>query len=234
MAIAAEIKVLSAVALRPLFKDVVAQFEHTSGHKIAAKFVTGPNVQREIDSGEPFDVAITNPGIVDTLIKQGKVAAGTQATFARAGVGVCGRAGAPKPDISTVEAFKRALLDAQSVSYSAEGTSGAYFLSLLDRLQIAAAMQDKLRPQPGGAIPDAVAKGEAELCVTVMSQLVPIVAGAQLVGPVPSDLQTYIGFTAGVGTNAKEQEAARTFVTFLRGPEVATRLKSYGLETVAP
>lgn len=231
-AMAADMNVISAVAVRPLFNDVVPPFERTTGHNIAFKFVTGPNVQREVEAGAAFDVAITNPGIIDTLINQGKIAAGTQAHVARAGVGVCGRAGAPKPDISTVEAFKRALLNANTVSYSAEGTSGAYFLGLLDRLHMAAAMQDKLRPQPGGTIPDAVAKGDAELCVTVMSQLVPIVPGAQLVGPVPSELQTYIGFTAGISVNTKEPEAARSFVTFLTGPEVATRLESYGLETV--
>jgi len=167
-------------------------------------------------------------------LKVGKIAAGSQATFARAGVGVCGRAGAPKPNIGTVEGFKRALLDAKSVSYSAEGTSGAYFLSLLDRLNIAGEMKDKLKPQPGGMIPNAVAKGEAELCVTVMSQLVPIIAGAQLGGPVPSNLQTYIRFTAGAGSNAKKPEAARDFITYLKGPEVAAMLASYGLEAPAP
>jgi molybdate transport system substrate-binding protein len=229
---AADINVISAVAVRPLLNNVVPQFERMTGHHVAFTYVTGPNVQREVEAGAAFDIAITNPGIVDTLINQGKIAAGTQAHVARAGVGVCGRAGAPKPDIDTVEAFKRALLNANSVSYSAEGTSGAYFLGLLDWLHIAADMQDKLRPQPGGTIPDAVAKGDAELCVTVMSQLVPIVPGAQLVGPVPAELQTYIGFTAGISANTKEPEAARSFVQFLTGPEVTTRLQSYGLETV--
>jgi molybdate transport system substrate-binding protein len=182
-ALSAEIKVISAVAVKPLFEHVVPRFEGATGHKVTFQFVTGPNVQREVEAGEAFDVAVTNPGIVDMLIKQGKIAAGTQVSFARAGVGVCGRAGAHKPDISTVDAFKRALLETKSVSYSVEGTSGAYFLSLLNRLQIVADMKDKLRPQPGGAIPLAVAKGEAELCVTVMSQLVPIVPGAHWSGP---------------------------------------------------
>ena len=234
VASAGEIKELSAVAVRPLFKHVTAQFERASGHTLTFQFVTGPNVQREIEAGATFDVAVTNPGVVEALGKQGRIVAATQASFARAGVGVCSRAGAAKPDISTVDAFRRALLNASSVSYSAEGTSGAYFLSLLDRLRITTDMKDKLRPQAGGTIPDAVAKGEAELCVTVMSQLVPIVAGAQLVGSVPAELQTYIGFTAGIGTKATDHAAALSFIAFLKGPEVATVLGSYGLEAFAP
>ena len=220
---------MSAVALRPLFKELGPQFERATSHKVVTKFVTGPLVQREVDAGEAFDVAITNPPIVDSLAKRGKVLAGTL-VFARSGVGICVRAGARKPDIGSPDAFKRTLLSAASVSYSAQGTSGAYLLSLLDRLGISGDMKAKLKPQPGGAIPDAVARGEAELCITVMSQLKPIVVGAELVGPVPKELQTYIGFAAGIGAAAKDPEAARALTAFLATPAVASLLKDYGLD----
>src|SRR5262245_58768597 len=121
-ATAAEIKVISAVAIKPMLDDITPQFERISGHKVTYKFVTGPNVAREIDAGEPFDFAITNPNHIDTAAAQGKIVSGSTADIARGGIGICGRAGSAKPDISTVEALKTAFLNAKSVAYTGEGT----------------------------------------------------------------------------------------------------------------
>jgi molybdate transport system substrate-binding protein len=229
-ALGGEIKVISAVAIRPMLTEITPQFERSSGHKVTFKFVTGPNVAREMDAGEPFDVAITNPNYIDIAEAQGKIVSGSTTNIARGGVGICGRAGSAKPDISTVAALKAALLNAKSIAYTGEGTSGAYFLKLLDRLEISTQMKDKIKPQPGGGSPAAVARDEAELCITIMSQLVPSVPGTQLVGPVPAELQSYIGFKAGIGSAAKEPTAGQALIGFLTSVAATQAFKDYGLE----
>lgn len=227
----AEIKVLSAAALMQPVNELGAQFERTTGHKLTVKYVVGPAVKREIDAGEPFDVVLSLPPVIDELVKDGKIAAGTRAELARAGVGVGVRAGAPKPDISSVEAFKRALLNANAVAHSAEGASGVYFKGLLDRLGIAEEMKSKLRPQRAGATPEPVQKGEAELVVvTIPAMMVP---GIDVVGPLPAELQTYLAFTAGVGASAKEAEAARALVKYLTSEEAIPVIKAKGMEPLA-
>ena len=133
---AAEIKVICAGGIGPVVTALAPEFEKASGHKIVFTFVSGPVVQREVDKGAAFDVAISLPDVIEALIKSGKIAPGSRADIARTGVGVSVRAGAPKPDISTVDAFKQTLLKAKSIAHSKEGASGVYFMGLLDRLGI--------------------------------------------------------------------------------------------------
>jgi molybdate transport system substrate-binding protein len=230
---AAEVKLICAIPMRAVIKELGAQFERDTGHKLVTKFVSGAVVKREIDAGETFDLAIAiTPGI-DALIKEGKIVAGTRADVAYALVGVGVRAGAPKPDIGSVEAFKRALLNAKSVAHSAEGASGTYFKGLLERLGIAEEMKPKVKPRSGDALAKAVPSGEADMIVLTIS-LILSYDGVQLVGPVPSEVQFYNRFAAGVGTNAREAEAAKALLKFITSPAAVPVIKAKGMEPGTP
>jgi molybdate transport system substrate-binding protein len=231
---AAEVKVLSSTAaLAPVMNEFVPQFERTTGHKVTIRYEFGPVLIREIEAGAMFDVAILSLD-AEGLIKRGKIAAGTRAVLGRTAVGVGVRKGAPRPDISTPEAFKRTLLDAKSVAHSADGSSGRYFLGLLDRLGIAEDMKAKLKPQPIGNSPaQAVGTGQAEIAVTGIA-IILAVPGAELVGSLPSELQSYVLFTGFVGVAAKKAEAGRALLNFLTTPEAAAAFKARGVEPVVP
>lgn len=230
---AAEVKVLCSGAIIPIMNELVPQFEHATGHKLAIHYDFGPVLKRQIEAGEVFDVAILSLD-VDDLIKQGKLAAGTRAVLGRTGVGVGVRKGAAKPDISTTEALKRTLLNAKSVAYSREGSSGLHFLGLLDRLRIAEDMKAKLKPTGVNANPaQAVATGEAEMTVVGVA-LILMVPGAELVGWLPSELQNYVVFTGGISAAAKEAEAGRALLNFLTMPEAVAVFKAKGLEPGTP
>ena len=226
---AAEIKVLSGNGARGAIADLGARFERASGHKVNIEFHVNPEVKRRIEAGEAFDVAILNPPVLDDLIKQRKVIGDTRAVIGRAGIGVGIREGARKPDISSVTAFKQTLLNAKSVAYPADGASGKYFVSLVDRLGIAAEMKPKLRPMPGDYNVEVVADGEVELVVVVASRISGV-PGVALVGRIPQELQTWIGFTAGVGSAAKQPEAARAMVRFFTSAAAEPVLRSMGIE----
>ncbi len=229
---AAEVKVIGANPIKAVVQELGSQFERESGHKLVTKFVSGPVVKREIDAGEPFDLAISITPVIDDLTKEGKIVAATRADVAYAGVGVGVRAGAPKPDISSTEAFKRTLLNAKSVAHSAEGASGVYFKNLLERLGIVEEMKPKLKPMSGDVLAQAVPRGEAEMIISSISDI--IAGGTVLVGPLPSELQLYIRFAAGVGTNAKEAEAAKALIQFLTAPAAVPVIKAKGMEPGTP
>ena len=230
---AAEVKVIAAIPMTAVVKELGAQFERDTGHKLVTKFVPGPVVKREIDAGETFDVAVSITPVIDALIKEGKIVAGTRADVAYALVGVGVRAGAPKPDIGSVEAFKLSLLNAKSVAHSAEGASGTYFKGLLERLGIAEEMKPKLKPRSGEAQAKAVPSGEADMIVATIS-LILAYDGVQLVGPVPSEVQFYNRFAAGVGTNAREPEAAKALLKLITSPAAVPVIKAKGMEPGSP
>ncbi len=227
---AAEIKVICAGGIGPVASVLAPEFERASGHKVVFNFVSGPVVQREVEKGTAFDVAISLPEVIDRLIKSGKIAAASRADIARTGVGVSVRAGAPKPDISTVDAFKRALLNAKSIAHSKEGASGVYFMGLLDRLGIAAEIKPKLIGSPPGAggLVSPVVKGEAEMVVGTMSAIME--PGVDPVGPIPNELQNWATFTAGVGAASKEAAAAQGLIRFLTAPGAVAAIKAKGME----
>jgi molybdate transport system substrate-binding protein len=224
-----EIKILSGNGARAAGSELGAQFERATGHKVSIDLAVNPSVKRRIEAGEAFDVAVLNPPVLDALIKSGKIIAETRAVLGRCGIGVAIRAGAPKPDISTVEAFKRTLLKAESVAYPGEGASGMYFASLVDRLGISAEMESKLRPMPGEYNVEVVAHGEVELVVVVASRISGV-PGVERAGLIPQDLQTWIGFTAGLGSAAKEPAAARSLIQYFTAPVAAAILRSTGVE----
>jgi molybdate transport system substrate-binding protein len=228
----AEIKVLSGNGARGPIAELCAQFERATGHRVNIRFEVNPQVKKKIEEGEAFDVAILNPPVLDELIKQGKIAAATRSVIGRAGIGVAARAGAPKPDISTVAAFKRTLLNAASVAYPGEGASGKYFADLVVRLGMADAMKSKMRPMPAEYNVEVVGRGEVELVVVVASRIAGV-PGVQLVGLIPQELQTWIGFTGGVSTAAKEPQAAQALLRFLTAPAAAPVLEAAGIQPFA-
>jgi len=228
---AADIKVLTAGAFKQVVLALVPDFEKTTGHKVTLDNDTVGALVKRIEGGEAFDVAILSPAAIDSLTKAGKIAPGAPA-LARVGVGVVIKAGAPPPDITTVDAFKQALLAAKSVAYidpAAGGSSGIYVAGLLDRLGIADAVKAKARLIKGGAVAEHVAAGEAEIGIHQISEILPV-KGAILVGPLPKEIQNYTVYAAGVGAAARDGDAAKALVAFLSGPAAAPVLQAKGME----
>jgi molybdate transport system substrate-binding protein len=230
---AAEIKVLSSVALKAaLDEELLPQFAKSAENKVVIKYGAAAALKQQIEGGETFDVAILTPAAVDDLIRQGKIETGSRTNVARTGVGVAIRQGAAKPDISTVDAFKRTLLDAKSIAYgdpALGGASSIYFASVLQRLGIAEAVKGKTKLTPPGESAQPVAAGEAELGVAQISEIVPV-RGAELLGPFPGELQVYTAFTAGTAASAKDAAAANALIKFLTTPAAAQIFKKRGLE----
>ena len=226
---AAELKVLSGNGARSAIAELGMQFERASGHKVTIEFAVNPEVKKRIDAGEAFDVAVLNPPVLDALIKEGKVLRATRSVIGRAGIGAAVREGAPKPDISTVEAFKRALLSMNSVAYPGEGASGKYFVSVVERLGIANEMKSRLRPMPAEYNVEVVASGEVDMVVVVASRIAGV-NGVQFLGGIPPELQTWIGFAGGLGAKAREPEAARALLRFMTAPAAAAVLRKAGVE----
>jgi molybdate transport system substrate-binding protein len=228
-AVAAELKVLSGNGSKPAVIALTKQFERATGHKVTVDFAVNADVKKRIEAGEAFDVTVLNPPVLDQVIKSGKVVADTRAIIGRIGLGVAVKTGAPRPDISTVEGFKAAMLATKSVAYAGEGQSGVYFVGLLDKLGLAAEMKPKLRPMSGEHNVEAVAAGEAEMVVIVASRIYGV-PGVDMIGMIPKELQTWIGFGTGVAAATKEAEAARALVEFLTAPAAAAILTPIGIE----
>lgn len=225
------IKVLSTHAVVEVLAELVPAFERASGHTLSFSYNPTAAIRREIDGGAAFDVAIITRAAVDELAVQGVILREGSADLARCGLGVSVKKGAPKPDIGTVEAFKRALLNAKSVVRSKDGASGKSFEALLERLGITEAMRDKIIVGPAGRIAELVARGEGELAVQQVPELVPV-KGADFVGPWPDALQVYTEFAAGVSAGSKQCEAAQAFIAALAAPSAAALYKAKGLEPI--
>jgi molybdate transport system substrate-binding protein len=229
---AAETKVLTAGAFRQPLLALLPEFEKQSGHKVTVENDTVGALAKRIEGGEAFDVAVLTPGAVNDLANKGKFVAGSRANLARVGVGVMVRAGAPQPDISSVDAFKQALLAAKSVAYidpASGGSSGIYVAGLLDKLGVADQVKPKTKLKHGGYVADLIVAGEAELGIHQISEIVPV-KEVTLVGPLPAEIQNYTVYAAGLGTGAKDVEAAKALIKALTGPAAADVLKSRGME----
>jgi molybdate transport system substrate-binding protein len=231
-AAAAEIKVLTAGAFKQVLLMLVPDFEKQTGHKVIVENDTVGALAKRIEGGEVFDLAVLTPAAVNDLSSKGKFVAGSRTNLGRVGVGVVVKEGTPKPDISSVDAFKKALLAAKSVAYidpAAGGSSGIYVAGLLDRLGVAAEVKPKAKLIPGGAVAEHIARGEAELGIHQISEILPV-KGVTLVGPLPADIQNYTVYAAGLGAHGKESEAAKALLKTLSGPAAADVLKSKGME----
>ena len=230
-ATAAELRVLSGNGAKAAVRELCTQFERATGNTIKLHFEVNADLKKKIEAGEVFDVAILNPPVIDALVKEGKLVTGSRADIGRSGLGVAIRKGALKPDVSSVEAFKRTLLAAKSVAYPGKGASGLYFVSLLDRLSIKAEMQGKLKPMEAEDTVEVVARGEADMVVVVATRITGV-PGVDYVGPIPEELQTKIGFAAGLSAAAKEPDAARALIRFLSAPAAAQTLRAKGVEPI--
>jgi molybdate transport system substrate-binding protein len=231
-ATAAEIKVLTTGAFKQVVVALVPEFEKATGHKVVLDNGTVGQLQKRVDDGETFDVLVLSPKGIEDYIKSGKIVAGSNANLAKVGVGVMVKEGAPKPDISSVEAFKQALLNAKSVGYidpASGGSSGIYVAGLLDKLGIAEQIKPKAKLQKGGHVSDLVKAGEAEIGIHQNSEIVGQ-AGVTLVGPLPKDIQNYTTYAVGLSASAKQAEAAQAFIKVLTGPSAAAVLKATGME----
>lgn len=232
---AAEIKVISGGAFRQVLNALAAQYQAESGNAVSLTYQTvGQHMQAIKGGQEKFDVAVLTPEAIAALEKDGKIVAGSGVNLAKTGVGVVVKAGTPVPDISTTDAFKKALLAAKSVAYidpKAGGSSGIYVGKLLERLGIADAVNAKAVLIHGGAVAAHVVDGEAEIGVHQISEILPV-KGAVLVGPPPAELQNFTVYSAGVATASRDGETAKAFVNYLSGPHALPMIKAKGMEPV--
>ena len=226
------LKILSSNSIRAVMGELVPQFEGASGMSLSVSYDPAKVMLARIAKGETGDLAITGSGAIDELVKQGKILAGSRRLLARCRVGVAVRAGAPKPDISTVDALKRALIAAKSVAYTQEGASGMHFSGLIERMGIAEQIKAKAVRQPGGLIGELVAAGKAEIAIQQVPEL-RAVPGIELVGPLPEDIQLVTVTSAGIFAGTKQAKAAQDFIDFLSTPAVMRVMQSRGLEPAA-
>jgi molybdate transport system substrate-binding protein len=224
------LRLLSSNGVRAAIEAVQPQMEMATGLPLSAEFSTAAALKRKIDAGEPFDVAILTPALVDDLVAQGRAVAESRSDLARVGVGVGAREGAPRSDVSTPDALKRTLLDAKVVAYTAEGQSRATVNKALAQLGITAEVDAKSMLTGPGEGPGAVAAGKADLVMTLISEI--LIPGVQLLGPFPPEMQNYVVFTAVRSPNAKNVEGANTLLRYLTGPEVADAMKTHALEPI--
>jgi len=223
------VRVLSSNGVKSVVVVLQPDIERAIGHALSIEFSTASSLKTKIETGQAFDVAILTPALVDDLIVQGKVAADSRADFARAGVGVGVRQGAAVADVSTPDALKSTLLKATSVVFTADGQSRSTIDQAFERLGITEAMGPKTILKGPGEGPDVVAAGEADLVLTLVSEILHV-PGIQLLGPLPDDLQVYVSFTAGRGIDSTESEAADALLEYLSGPAMAAALDAHGLE----
>ena len=228
----ADIVILSTIAFKEALTELIPLFERESVHKVKVEFAGGPLTAEKVRQGAPGDLFIGPSEFSDALLAEGKLVGGSRVPFARSGSAVAVRAGAPRPVIGTPQEFKDALLAAKSVSYS-RGASGIQFLRVLERLGIADAVKAKLvAPQPGELVGSVVARGDAEIGVQQLSELLPV-RGIDILGALPPGLQAEILYAASVLPQSTAREAAQTFVAFLRSAKAAHTIRERGMEPAA-
>ena len=226
----AALTVLCSNGLKAVAEDLLPQFERATKHKVVVRYGLAATLKQEIERGDAFDVAFVTPAVMDDLVAHTRIAADTRATIARSGLAVAIRAGARKPDIGTVDAFKRALLDAKGIAYAKEGASGVAFTALIGRLGIADALKAKSRlTATGEEVGEAVVKGEVEFGVLPVSEILPI-KGAEMLAPFPADVQSYIVMVGGASAASKQPAAARDLIKFFTAPAAVPVLKAKGME----
>ncbi len=232
---AAELKVLSSIAFEDAWHQLKPQFE-ARGHKLSLVFLPSGMIEKRVSAGEQGDAIVSTADSLERLTRDGKVVAGTSTQVARSAIGISVRKGAPKPDISTPEALKRALLSAKAVAYSdpaGGGASGIHFAKVLQRLGIADQVNAKAKLGRGVPNAEAVARGEADLAVQQIPELMPV-AGTELLGPLPGELQNITVFSAAVLGNSKHRKAVDALIEFLTSPDAAAVLKSRSFDVVLP
>jgi len=234
-AAAAEVKVLTAGAMKQVVLALQDEFEK-QGHKLVVDNDTAGALRKRIEGGEAFDLAVITPAVIDALGSAGKVVPGTRTNLARVAIGVMVRKGATLPDISTVEAFRRALMDAKTVAYidpASGGSSGIYLDKLFETWGIADQIRAKAKLKRGGYVADLLKSGEAEFGIHQISEIVPV-KEVVLVGPLPAEIQNYTTYAGAVSATARDAAAAKAFLDLLAGPSASAVLKEKGMQRPGP
>lgn len=226
---AAEVKVMAANAVKEAFVELVSAFEKSSGHRVTTVWGGTEGVSKRVSGGEVVDIILIAAPNIDKLILEGKLVAGSRADFAKSGVGIAVRTGLPRPDISSVEAVKNAVLAANSVAYSS-GPSGVYIADLFKKMGIADQIKDKVRqPASGVQVGVLVARGEADLGFQQVSELLHV-KGIDYLGPLPAGIQNITTYSAGLHTAAPAPDAAKALMKFLTAPDAGPIIKKIGME----
>jgi len=232
-ACAAELKVISAGAVRSLIAGMIEDYSKASGHTFDFTVGTTGQLRNIIASGEAADLIIASGPLMAELEQTGKMTAGSRADLGRMGIGIVIREGAPAPDVATPDAFKQTLIDARSVSYTAPsegGTSGIHVMDLLKRFGVIELVERKAVHANGGReVTQNVADGKAEIGITLISEILPV-KGAKLTAPLPESLQLYTVYAAAIPASSKQPAATRAFITHLTSEALATRWKAAGFE----
>lgn len=231
-ALAAEVKVLTAGAFKPVVTALAPEFEKQSGHKLTIVNDTVGALTKRIANGETFDVVVMTPQAIDQLIQTGKVAAGTSARLARVAIGVAVKQGAPVPDIHDVEAFRKTLLAARAVAYidpAAGGSSGVYLAQLFEKMGIAQDIKSKAVLVPGGLVAQRVVNGEADIAIHQISEI-RAVTGATLVGPIPVEVQNYTVYAGGLSATPSDEAGAKALLLLLGSARARAVLTEKGME----
>lgn len=225
---AGELRLLAGGAMANVWADMKPQFEQASGHKLEVFFGTTPNLIKEAVSGRPFDVGIVPVEVMQDPAARAKFMPGPTTDIARVGLGVAVRAGASKPALGTVDAFKAALLNARSIATIPESATGYSIARVFDRLGISEEMKAKTKAQPNpAAVVAVVANGEVELGLFLINVL--MAPGLDVVGPFPSEVQENVVFTASVAADARDRDAARALIEFLKGPSATAIIRARGM-----
>lgn len=229
MAHAADIKMIGSAAVKEAVLDLIPEFEKSSGHKVTTIWAGTDAITRRISGGEPVDVVLIAAPNIEKLIAEGKLVAGSRADVAKSSIGVAVRAGLPKPDISSGQAVREAVLAAKSIAYSS-GPSGFYLAELFKKMGIADQIKDKVKQTPSGVqVGEVVARGEADLGFQQVSELLHV-KGITYLGPLPVDIQHVTVFSAGLHTGATASEAAKALIKFLTAPEAGPIIRKTGME----
>ncbi|MBM3529606.1 MAG: ABC transporter substrate-binding protein [Alphaproteobacteria bacterium] len=224
-----DVEVLSSIATREAYLELVPQFERETGSKVLTTWSGTTDIMKRMAAGETYDLVIVSSVELEKLIEQGRIQAGSRTDIATCGIGVAVAKGAPKPDIGSADRLKQALLAAKTVGYTS-GPSGVYMAQLVERMGIADAVKAKHRGVPsGGTIGSIVATGEAEIGFQQISELVHI-GGIDVVGPLPAEIQCITRFCCGVHSGAKNPDGARALARFLAAPARLPVMKKHGLE----
>lgn len=229
---AAEVKILTSGAYKPVIVALQAEFEARSGHKLIVENDTAGGLARRIEGGETFDVTVLPPASLDAVAAKGRIAPGSSRRLARVAIGVAVKAGAPRPAIGSADAFKQALLAARRVAYidpAAGGSSGIYLSQLFERMGIAEAIKAKAVLVPGGLVAAKLVSGEADLAIHQISEIL-AVSGADLVGPIPAEIQNYTIYAGGIGAAVRDRDAAEAVLALLGGEKAREVLAAKGME----
>jgi molybdate transport system substrate-binding protein len=224
----AEIKLLASGAVKDAYLELLPKFEKASGHKVTAAWSSTTDIRKRVAAGEVADLVILGNSGTEELIKQGKLVASTRAIFAKSGISIAVRSGAPKPDISSADALIKSVLAAKSVAYS-EGASGTYLVGMFQKLGIYDQVKSKASvAKTNEPVGEKLVRGEAEIGFHQISELIPV-KGIQIVGPLPAELQYITVFSGGVHSEAKQPDAAKALIKFLTTPAVGKSIKKHGL-----